>query len=303
MKTILVPLDLTAASEHALAYANKLAVRWPAEVVVLYCHHGPELAPAETAGLHQRLQALVERLRYQQLVRQEARRIRYQYRVLMGCLHDHIEGVVARHGVDLVVMGLEHSDCGRPAVAGNHAVRLAGLVACPVLVVPPGRRSLPSRLVFAAEFDRLSLHTLPRLSGLAEALPGHLQLVQLYAPQQRSELARLKRSVQAARAQLTWPSLEVALVEDDDPLEGLSDYCARTQAQLLILAPANDQLLRRFFDACYATTHAYHQQIPVLVLRQPAPVPATLCCARCAERQHAEAQGRLPVDVTELLSR
>ena len=38
MKTILVPIDHTAAAEHTLAYANKLAVRWPAEIVLLYCH-------------------------------------------------------------------------------------------------------------------------------------------------------------------------------------------------------------------------------------------------------------------------
>ena len=34
MKTILVPLDYTAATEATLAYANKLAVRWPAEIVL-----------------------------------------------------------------------------------------------------------------------------------------------------------------------------------------------------------------------------------------------------------------------------
>ena len=89
MKTLLVPIDHTATAEHTLAYANKLAVRWPAEIVVLYCHPTAAklTAEAETeaeilATQEQRLRSIVERLRYKQLTRQDGRRIRYRYR---GC--------------------------------------------------------------------------------------------------------------------------------------------------------------------------------------------------------------------------
>ena len=47
MKTILVPIDHTAAAESTLTYANKLAVHWPAEVVLLYCH--PMATPGQAA--------------------------------------------------------------------------------------------------------------------------------------------------------------------------------------------------------------------------------------------------------------
>lgn len=64
MKTILVPIDLASSAEHTLAYANKLAVRWPAEVVLLPCHHGDEFRAEEGEKLEQQLHTLVERLRY-----------------------------------------------------------------------------------------------------------------------------------------------------------------------------------------------------------------------------------------------
>jgi nucleotide-binding universal stress UspA family protein len=283
MKTILVPVDLTAAAEPALAYANKLAVRWPAEVVLLYSHHGPALTPEEAAEFEYRLETLAERLRYQQLVRQDARRIRYHYQVVAGCLHDHIQPLVARYGADLVVMGLEHTDCGKPATNGDHAARITELVSCPVLVVPPGRRPLPSRLVYATDFGQLPLATLPRLSALASAFPGTLELVQVYSPQQRGNLTYLKRAVAASKSQLAWSTITTKLVEDDDPIEEISDYCARTQAQLLVLTPSREGELMRFFDKCYALTQAYHLQIPVLVLGHPAQVVAAVCCERCAK--------------------
>ncbi|WBA43006.1 universal stress protein [Hymenobacter canadensis] len=287
MNTLLVPLDHTASAEHLLAYANKLAVRWPAEIVLLYCQTPAADAASPAADLtaeEQRLRSLVERLRYQQLTRQDGRRIRYHYRVLSGCLHDHIAAEVARCAAQLVVMSLEHVDCGRQEAPGNHAAAIADLIACPVLVVPPGRRSLPSRLVFSADFSTLPLHTLPRLSALAEAFPGTLDLVQFYAPTDRRQRLPLKQAQTRALRQLTWPNVQTHLLEDEAPLEGVSEFCARQQAQLLIVAPASRAELLHYFDACYTTTQAYHTRIPVLVLRSAGTPAQAVCCGKCAER-------------------
>lgn len=287
MKTILVPIDHTAAAEATLAYANKLAVRWPAEIVLLYCH--PTATPGQPAtspeAQEQRLRSLVERLRYQQLTRHDGRRIQYQYRLLAGCLHDHVRAEATRCAADLLVMGLEHIDCGRQEAPGNHAAAITELVSCPVLVVPPGRRSLPSRLVFSADFATLGLNVLPRLAALGSAFPAPLELVQFYAPAERPQRRRLKQALGKAVAHLGWPASTAHLLEDDAPLEGISEFCARTQAQLLIIAPASPAQLLRYFDACYTTTRAYHTQIPVLVLPSAAErQPSVACCDKCAER-------------------
>ncbi|MET4075913.1 universal stress protein [Hymenobacter sp. UYCo722] len=286
MKTILVPIDHTAAAESTLAYANKLAVHWPAEVVLLYCQ--PPAAPGQPTPTPEaqetRLRSLVERLRYQQLTRQNGRRIHYEYRLLEGCLHEHVRTEATRCAADLVVMGLEHIDCGRQEAPGNHAAAISELVPCPVLVVPAGRRPLPGRLVFAADFATLGLSILPRLAALEAAFPAPLDLVQFYAPTERPQRRRYKQALTKAAAHLGWPTSTPHLLEDDAPLEGIGDFCARTQAQLLIIAPASQAELLRYFDACYATTHAYHTRIPVLVLRATERQPTTTCCDKCAER-------------------
>jgi nucleotide-binding universal stress UspA family protein len=292
MKTILVPIDHTPAAEHTLAYANKLAVRWPAEVVLLYCHQPAAASSDLAAGLlaqEQRLRGLVERLRYQQLTRQNGRRIQYRYRVLAGCLHDHVRAEAAACAADLLVMGLAHIDCGQSVAPGNHAATITALVGCPVLVVPTGRRALPNRLVFSADFDSLNLHLLPRLSALASAFPGPLDLVQFYPHAARPRRRHLKQALGRAAAQLTWPTITEHLVEDEAPVEGISEYCARTQAQLLIIAPANAAQLLRYFDRCYTQTQAYHTQIPVLVLRAVDQPAAGTCCEHCHERLAQEA--------------
>lgn len=290
MKTILVPLDHTAAAEHTLAYANKLAVRWPAEVVLLCCIPDTDISQpaADLAAEEQRLRSLVERLRYQQLTRQDGRRIKYRYRVLGGCLHDHIRAEASACAADLLVMGLEHIDCGRQEAPGNHAAAITELVSCPVLVVPPGRRALPSRLVFSADFASLHLNVLPRLSALESAFPGDVDLVQFYPPAARGQRRQLKQALNRAITQLTWTSVTPYLLEDDAPLEAVSEFCARTQAQLLVIAPTSGAQLLQYFDSCYTTTRAYHTQIPVLVLRTTERTASAACCDRCAERLEQE---------------
>ncbi|WP_310397759.1 universal stress protein [Hymenobacter sp.] len=286
MKTILVPLDHTAAAEPTLAYANKLAVRWPAEVVLLYClPTAPGEAAAALAAAEQRLRGLVERLRYQQLTRQNGRRIRYRYRVLAGCLPDHVHAEAAACAADLVVLGLAHIDCCRAAAPDNHAVTLAALVACPVLVVPAGRRALPHRLVFSADFTDVAPGLLPQLAALADAFPAPLDLVQVYAPADRPKRRQLQQALSTAAAQLAWPGpVAQHLLEDEARLEGIDDFCARTQAELLVIAPASAGQLVQYFGTCYTKTRAYHTQIPVLILPalRPETAPET-CCAHCAQ--------------------
>lgn len=292
MQTLLVPLDHTTAAESTLAYANKLAVRWPAEIVVLYCHPDAGASAALLQAQEQRLRSLVERLRYQQLTRQDGRRIRYRYRVLAGCLHDHVRAEATTCAADLVVMGLEHVDCGRQEAPGNHATAITELVSCPVLVVPPGRRNLPTRLVFCADFTPLTIGVMSRLSALQSAFSAPLDLVQFYAPADRSYRRQLLLGLRRTVAQLNWGLTTLHLLEDDAPLEGIGEFCVRAQAQLLIIAPASTAELLRYFDGCYKATNAYHTRIPLLVLRPTDRQPTTACCDRCAERLAQETQTR-----------
>jgi hypothetical protein len=290
MKTILVPLDHTTTAEATLAYANKLAVRWPAEIVVLYCHPDAEASAAMLQAEEQRLRSVVERLRYQQLTRQDGRRIRYHYRVLAGCLHDHVQAEALVCAADLLVMSLEHVDCGRQEAPGNHAAAITELVSCPVLVVPPGRRSLPARLAFCADFTKLELNVLPRLAALEAAFPAPLDLVQFYAPTERPRRRQLLQGLRRASTHLSWPVTASHLLEDDALVEGVGEFCARAQAQLLVIAPGSTAELLRYFDSCYRTTSAYHTRIPLLVLPSAGRPPAVACCDKCAERLAREAQ-------------
>ena len=182
MQTILVPIDFTPASENALVYANKLALRLPAEIVLVHSGSGVGLPAEQRGALVQRLEAFAERRRYQELTRQSGRRIAYHFHVSAEPLAQGLEVLVAGYGADLVVTGRTLADCATAQAEGTPLALLPEQVSCPVLLVPPGRHELPSRVVVSGEFTHLSARHFTQLPGLARASGAHFDLVQFHAP-------------------------------------------------------------------------------------------------------------------------
>ncbi|MBD2767914.1 universal stress protein [Hymenobacter sp. BT664] len=286
MQTILVPIDFSAASENALVYANKLALRLPAEIVLVHSRTG-RLLPAEqqTAVLH-RLKALAERVRYQQLTRQSGRRISYRCHVSTEPLAEALAMLVADYRASLVVAGLTLNDCATNQAPGSPLALLPERVSCPVLLVPLGRHELASRIVISGNFAGLDGSYLQWLKPLASPAGAHFNLVQFHAPTSAG-LAPLKKALISARAHFA--DATVHLLPEEDTLEGLSDFSAEHGAQLLVVTTADGCLVRRFFNPHYTKTNAYHLRIPVLLLpTSTEPTPA--CCEQCSLRQAAEAR-------------
>ena len=284
MQTLLVPIDFTAASEDALLYANKLAVRLTAEIVLVQAGLGPALTPARRPALLHRLEALAERLRYQQLTRQSGRCIRYHYHLAAEALPAALEVLVAGYRADLVVTGQALINCAAPGGAGQ---QLPERVSCPVLVVPLGRHELAARVVVAGDFAGLNGHPLAGLPALARARDVRFDFVQFYPPT-TAGLAPLKKALRAACAQI--PAARAHLLPEADALEGLGEFCDQQGAQLLVLATTDGCVTRRFFHPHYTQTRAYHLRIPVLLL--PASVrPTEISCAACSLRKAAVRQG------------
>jgi hypothetical protein len=286
MQTILVPIDFTAASENALIYANKLALRLSAEIVLVCTGAGASLDTRQRADLLGRLQALAERLRYQQLSRQNGRRLSYHYHLAAESLPNGLEVLVAGYRADLVVTGLTLTDCAAATAAGTPLTHLPECVSCPVLIVPPGRHELASRVVVSGNFATLDAKHLSQLTAFARTPDSHFDLVQFY-PSTTTGLGVLKKAMLQVHSSL--PEAAVHLLPEEDALEDISEFCAHQTAQLLVLATADGCLTRRFFNPHYVKTNAYHLRIPVLLL-PTSTLPTKACCDHCALRQAAESR-------------
>ena len=295
MKRILVPTDFSKPAENALAFANKLAARLGADIVLLHCAHIPELSAEAHAAAVQKLQHFSERLRYQQPVRQEGRRIRYDYVVQQGCLQNHVLNLAEKNPFDLIVMPLEFSDCEPAEFPGSHAASLMEVVECPVLLVPNNARLQQlSKLVFATDFTDQDPRVLQQIGVFAEIFHSHLSVVQVYGKAERNQLHVYKQGIKELQQTIHYPALSCHLVEEEDLLEGICDFAEKQQADMLVLATQDSFLFRNLFDISYTKTRAYHTQVPVLAFHQHKQKPCASCCKQCADRKDAESANKTP---------
>ncbi|MBT9395009.1 universal stress protein [Hymenobacter sp. NST-14] len=284
MPTLLVPIDFSPACENALRYANKLALRLGADIVLVQACPDAHLHPDRQDNALHRLQALAERLRYQRLTRQNGRRINYHYHLSSEPLAEGLQVLVNGYQAELVVAGLTLRDCAAPPPADEPLAQLPELVSCPVLLVPPGHHELPARVALNADFEHFdAARWLPRVAALTRAAGARFELVQFYAPDRR-EWPAAQKALQAAAALL--PAATPHLLPEDDILEDFSEFGEQHEAQLLVLATADGCLSRRFCHPTFRRTNAYHLRVPVLVLptgRQP----SAARCAQCGLLQAA----------------
>ena len=101
-------------------------------------------------------------------------------------------------------------------------------------------------------------------------------------------LAPLKEALRAACVQIS--AARAHLLPEADVLEGLSEFCAQQDAQLLVLATAEGCLTRRFFHPHNTKTRAVSSAHPGAVVPTSSR-PTEASCAACSRRKAAALEG------------
>ncbi len=138
---ILVPLDFSPQSARALAYAEELARRFGAELLLLHVSEllavvpGSDLIEAKVLTAQRDLTLLAERLRESGLTASGT--------VRAGAAHAEIVRVAAAERSDLIVMGTHGRGGLARALMGSVAERVVRRAGCPVLMVPHAAANEP----------------------------------------------------------------------------------------------------------------------------------------------------------------
>ena len=101
-------------------------------------------------------------------------------------------------------------------------------------------------------------------------------------------LAPLKEALRAACVQIS--AARAHLLPEADVLEGLSEFCAQQDAQLLVLATAEGCLTRRFFHPPHPKPRAVSSAHPGAVVAHQQPAYGASCAA-CSRRKAAALEG------------
>ena len=287
---ILVPLELNSTGESLLTYAGQLALACGAELLLFHACKSADLTDTQHSRCIQTLRTFGEHV-LRRVQKPGGAAVPFDCVVRPGKISDSIDRVAETFAADLVVMeayplpGEEHRE-----EQEIHAAAIMELVSCPVLAVPATAQfKKPEQLVFATDFTDQDKLVLQQLTGFAKQLNAKLILVHLYTKEDRPQLCNIKTAMLALEKQLQEAAVDFKLLEEEDLLEGISDFAEAVSADMLVLGTQDNFLVTRLFSNNYIKTLAYHTRIPLLAYRQNKLKPCSGCCGNCASK-HQEQQ-------------
>lgn len=285
-KRILVPLELNETGEDLLNYAGKLAHALGVELYLFHACKTADMTFTQQSNCIQKLRSFAERV-FSREFKTSKVTVPFDCVVRPGQIRDSIQVVVQDYQIDLMLMDAgARANNGLTGEAAELAATIMDLVPCPVMVLPDKvRYKKLKHLVFATDFTDQDQRVLFRIADLAQQLKAKLTLVQVYGEDESSQWCIYQTAMVEIEKQLKGRKVAFRLLEEEDVLEGISEFSEEESADMLILATQDNYLLERLFSTNYMKTMAFHTRIPLLTYRQFKKKPCSGCCANCKSKK------------------
>jgi nucleotide-binding universal stress UspA family protein len=287
MKNILVITDLTQTALHVLQFANKLALKAKAEIVLLHCTQSEELTATSESWALSRLRSFAGRLP-QHFPQVNATVVHHECVVRSGSLVNSVRDLVQDYHIDMILMATPDAEDEKSTEASQFFQIMLQCVNCPVLLVPP-HAELKSftRISYAADFTKLDMGMLKKIISFAALFGANLDLVHVYQRLQRPFLAQYKKALNRLCVEVAYDKINFFLLEEDDKLEGINDFAEQREADLLVIAAPDENLVNRLFSQKYLKTDAYHRHIPAIIYPEGNGINCSAHCPVCRlDKQH-----------------
>ena len=135
---ILVPIDFSQDSEHAIDSATGLAKQFQARVTLLHAIHIPEAAEVNLAAYMDKIRSEADQSMTPRLQRVQEAGVTADAVTVIGAPSQTIVDTARDRHADLIVMGTHGRTGLRHMLIGSVAERVVRLAPCPVMVVPRG---------------------------------------------------------------------------------------------------------------------------------------------------------------------
>ncbi len=194
VKTILFATDFSDASKKAQSYATGLANRFRAKLLVLHARDPrdynlpPETWQRTDDDASHKLQEL------QKSIAASFPGLKTELCAGEGTAWQIVESALAKHKVDLIVLGTRGRTGIGKLVLGSHAEKIFRHASCPVLTVGPHAQGVTAgekelrEVLYATDFSPESQTAAPYAVSIALALEAHLNLLHVVEEPKVGEL-------------------------------------------------------------------------------------------------------------------
>lgn len=272
MKTILVPIDYSEASNNALYYAVELAKFSGAKIVLLHAYQVPIptgevpamiISPEE---LEKENTARVKKIE-KEVLKKTSEKTKIEHIIRAGFVTDEILSVATERNPDLIVMGVKGESGVSRVLIGSNTVSVIKRTKIPVLAVPLNCKfKKVEKIVLAYDYKGVTnnkvIEKLKLFINLFKAKVFVLDVVNPDAvPEYENALAgiRIESALSGIKHSLYFP-------EAEDVVEEINTFTDTYKADWLVMLPHKHKFISALFHQSNTKQMVFHTHIPLLSL-------------------------------------
>jgi nucleotide-binding universal stress UspA family protein len=259
MQKILIPIDFSLNSEHALKAAKVIAEKENTQLLILHAYQ-PYMADANmmTGGVlpgvgSPDFLSLTTELEsdfrkrlddYTASIAAEGYNATALWEI--GGIEACIKSAIKEHNPDLVILGRTGTGGFLDKLIGSTATHIALHSPCPVMVIPPQAEAKKFKeVVYATQLEYSEIEILKEVHLLLNHLGGRLSLLKINSDSQPNIQAD-HQYLNEIREKFDFADQDVVIREARHVMEGIEAYCDEIDADLLIMSSRERSFLEEF---------------------------------------------------------
>ncbi|MBC8770584.1 universal stress protein [Arenibacter sp. BSSL-BM3] len=276
-QTLLVPVDFSEASKHAVKYAIILARKWNAKIIFV---HGHAIGYTEYEGqidtsmtypppgsLLSDQEISRRSLNYFLDAFPQLATVEHKDIVSAGLAVDVICSTAESEYVDLIIMGTTGASKLKAFFFGTNSEKVSRKAPCPVLVLPENLKSYEIETVCLA-LDTTEVENNVNWDLLVQLLKGFEAKLGIIHISENGDAAFKEREILAHyRNMLNGIKHSIHVFYDENPDQGISEFMEKNPIDLLVLLYREHGFFERLLHQGTRQNILYKTDIPLLILK------------------------------------
>lgn len=275
MKLILIPIDFSPPSRHALMYGANLASGYGSKIVVLHINAPDTVEPFAPAFFHQ---ALNERqgeiaLKHFEKIKDEIpasirEKIRMEFMISSGPVSEQILNISEEISPDMIVMGMRGGNFTLQRIMGTVTNSVIQRANYPVMVVPENAEIREvKRIAYATNFEQDDIQAIGRVLKFSRRLKAQVRCIHIRKQGDENNDYKQKIFQKAYQHELTMDDIEFENINYPSVVEGLNHFVARENMDLLVMLTHHRGVFSQIFHGSHTRKMALQSKVPLWVFQ------------------------------------
>ena len=274
MKLLIVPTDFSPISDNATKYAMEMALALGAKIMLVNMYQIPisfSEVPLVTISLDEIKKISEDKLTElkNNITRISDNKIHVYIQSILGEVGEEVKKLCEKLKPFAVIMGTRGVTGLGKFFLGSNSMTIIGKIETPVFVIPPGATFKPYKKIGLATDMQDVVHNMPieEIKEIITFFNADLHVLNVdyemkhfttYTPEESMKLDTILSDLNPV----------YNFIENKNIDDGLNEFAAKNNIDLLITLPKKHYILERIFEKSHTRELIYHTTVPLMCIHQ-----------------------------------